>query len=164
MVIINEIPGQAVKERGAAKYPDDFPHLQGTDKSFVAWREDGQWHVETTLSGEALQQELAALPKDHSFYKVSGIRDSAKEGWFKDSQTARIEVETPLGVIIAEVAGDREYPGIYLSFRRYGESYEQTAALLESNEPGNVRLLVWRDEKECDEYSHEFPIEHGEVL
>lgn len=62
--IINEMPAKAQKEKGHARYPDDFPHLKDTGKDFIAWKEPGgdAWHIETSLSDDALFNELMALP------------------------------------------------------------------------------------------------------
>lgn len=62
--IINEFAGRFKMARGYARYPEDFPHLKDTGKDFFAWKEagSGSWHIETTLSGEALLNELRALP------------------------------------------------------------------------------------------------------
>lgn len=50
---INTIAGQAMAEKGYARYPDDFPHLtQG--KEFTAWRSGDDWEIETILEGQKL--------------------------------------------------------------------------------------------------------------
>lgn len=101
-------------------------------------------------------------------YKVTGIRDSEKEGWYRDNNdcpnccTARTEVETPLGVIIADVSGDSDYPGIWLSFRAAGDDYERTIALLEAEAPDSVALKVWKDERKDESWTHYFPVEQKE--
>ena len=101
-------------------------------------------------------------------YRVTGIRNSKTEGWFTPNcqtpcATARIEINTPLGTIIAEVAGDSAYPGVYLSFRANGSQYEQTVALLEAERKDSIALKVWEDERKSDSYSHYFPINTEEV-
>lgn len=89
-------------------------------------------------------------------YRVSGIRDSEAEGWFKhnpdapQSSTARIDLETALGTIIVEVSGDSMYPGIYLSFRENGKDYERTVALLEVPNNSHAALHVWEDPNKDD--------------
>lgn len=53
MFKINTIPGQAAREKGYARYPEDFPHLtHGAD--FAAWRSGDDWEIETILDGQAL--------------------------------------------------------------------------------------------------------------
>ncbi len=53
MFYINTIPARAAKEKGYARYPEDFPHLtHGTD--FAAWRSGDDWEIETVLVGQAL--------------------------------------------------------------------------------------------------------------
>lgn len=104
-------------------------------------------------------------------YKVFGIRDSEKEGWFKHNQdcpvcaTARTEVETPLGLIIAEVSGDENYPGIWLSFKANSDDYERTIALFEVEARGSVALKVWKDERKGENWTYYFPVEqkNGDV-
>lgn len=64
MYIINEAPGAAAKAKGHAAYPDDFPRLRELPgQDFLAWAEGSDWHVETTLTGDALFQKLRALPE-----------------------------------------------------------------------------------------------------
>ena len=60
MYIINRIPEKAQKEKGYAKYPDDFPHLTD-DKKFIAWKNGENWEIETILSGEELKKRLKSL-------------------------------------------------------------------------------------------------------
>jgi len=93
-----------------------------------------------------------------------GISDSEKQGWFtKESingtHTARIEVGTPLGDIIAEVSGDSYYPGVFLSFRANGDTYERTIALMEASAPDTVDIKIWKDERVNEEYQHCFQVE-----
>jgi len=87
-------------------------------------------------------------------YRVSGIRDSSKEGWFqqnakKQTETAKIEVETPLGTIIAEVCGASSFPGVFLDFLPKGADPAdviQVAMLDSSPSDGDaVSIRVWGD-------------------
>ena len=95
-------------------------------------------------------------------YRVTGIRDSEKEGWYKHSPkwptcfTSRTEVETPLGIIIVDVASDSDYPGVWLSFRENGEEYERTVALFEAESPERVALKVWEDEQDGGDWTQRF--------
>lgn len=57
---INTIPGQAVKGKGHASSPEDFPHLR-PGEDFVSWRVGTDWEIETTLSGKALSERLRTL-------------------------------------------------------------------------------------------------------
>ena len=69
------------------------------------------------------------------------------------SPTSRIAIETPLGLMFAELSGDSNYPGIYICIEQenktYGK-YERQLALVECTPdmPGNdthsLRLLTWR--------------------
>lgn len=101
-------------------------------------------------------------------YRVTGISDSEKEGWYKHNNdrqsccTTRTEVDTPLGTIIAEVSGDEDYPGVWLSFRKNGENYVRTVALLEAESCDSVALKVWRDERENEDWTHYFAIEKSD--
>lgn len=62
--IINEAPDAAAKAKGHATYPDDFPRLREMPgQDFLAWAEGSDWHVETTLTGDALFQKLRTLPE-----------------------------------------------------------------------------------------------------
>lgn len=100
-------------------------------------------------------------------YTVTGIRNSNQEGWFRTPETgdphpwsctARIDVDTPLGTIIVEVSGDSAYPGVYLSFKEAGDSYERTVALLEAESEESVALKVWKDERESEDWTYRFPV------
>lgn len=97
-------------------------------------------------------------------YKIIGIKNSTKEGWYhSDSEhpechTSRAEVETPLGTIIAEVSSDEAYPGVWLSFRINGDTYEKTVALLEAENDEMVALKVWSDEPSNDDWDHRFVV------
>jgi hypothetical protein len=103
---------------------------------------------------------------DKMAYKVFGIKDSQKEGWYQRNKdhpeccTTRTEVETPLGIIVAEVSGDSDYPGVWLSFRANGDTYERTIALLEAESPESVALKVWTDERIREDWTHRFPVEN----
>ena len=69
MFKINTIPGQAAREKGYARYPEDFPHLtHGAD--FAAWRSGDDWEIETILDGQALVDRWNSFCK---FYE-NGIR------------------------------------------------------------------------------------------
>ena len=75
----------------------------------------------------------------------------------------RLEVETPFGQLFAEIGGDTtHYPGIYLGLRKPAGDYEETFALAESTtdtpEDGEhtLRLLVWSEMNDMEEYSNEF--------
>ena len=57
MFKINTIPGQAAREKGYARYPEDFPHLR-PGESFTAWKAGEDWEIETTLDGAALRERL----------------------------------------------------------------------------------------------------------
>jgi len=62
MYVINEIPGAAARKKGHATYPDDFPHLSKLPgQDFTAWRIGADWHIETTLNGDALLEKLKTL-------------------------------------------------------------------------------------------------------
>lgn len=106
-------------------------------------------------------------------YRVRGIKDSEKEGWYKTNPdcpqccTSRIEVDTPLGTIIAEVSSDQSYPGIWLSFASAkdlnddGTPWERTIALLEASSDQSVELKVWADKRQTEDYTDVFPVEHA---
>jgi len=86
-------------------------------------------------------------------YHYTGPCDSKKEGWNKpdaDSELkpGRIEIDTYMGTLIAEVAADSLYPGIWLSFRRPNSCYEQTVALLEDTRHEGISLRVWEGNKD----------------
>lgn len=96
-------------------------------------------------------------------YRVTGIRDSEKEGWFKSNPenricTSRTEVDTPLGTIIVDVSNDSDYPGVWLSFRENNETYERTVALFEAESPESVALKVWEDERINEDYTKYFSV------
>lgn len=160
MVYINKYVHEASEKRGYAVFPDDFPHLRDTGKDFVAWREGADWHVETTVTGDVLQERMSGLNKfPESRYYAAGNRDSDTHGWMKDQDpetTARIVLDTPEGSLIAKVAPDAECPGIYLTFKRPGDGREQTVALLQAASCEDVSLHVWGEERNADTYQHLF--------
>ena len=94
-------------------------------------------------------------------YKVSGPRDSEKDGWFDHAlrQTARIELMTSKGDIIADVGGDSDYPELYICYRERGKTFEQSIACIGTSEyngfPGEapekgVSVLIWADSSNPD--------------
>ena len=44
MFKINTIPGQAAREKGYARYPEDFPHLTH-DADLAAWKSGDDWEI-----------------------------------------------------------------------------------------------------------------------
>lgn len=66
MYRINTIPGEAVKSKGYASYPEDFPHLR-PGEDFTAWKAGEDWEIETTLDGEALRQRFKELERRDNF-------------------------------------------------------------------------------------------------
>ena len=92
---------------------------------------------------------VCAYKKFEASYKVLGPTDSKRDGYFNSKTdgpcTGRIELETPMGTLIAEVAGDQSYPGFCLSLRRPGKQWEQTVALLECPDDDMVVLHRWDD-------------------
>jgi len=98
-----------------------------------------------------------------------GVSDSEKQGWVANTpdgntQTARIEVETPLGVIIAEVSPASDYPGIALSFRPYNDTFERTVALMEASSADTVDMKVWEDERLNEDWQHCIQIEKSKPM
>lgn len=165
MVYINKYVREASKERGYAVFPDDFPHLRDTGKDFVAWREGADWHVETIVTGDVLQERMSGLNKfPESRYYAAGNRDSDTHGWMMNQDpetTAHIVLDTPEGSLIAKVAPDAECPGIYLTFKRLGEDREQTVALLQAAPGEDVSLRVWEHERKKEAYQHQFYMNGG---
>lgn len=112
-------------------------------------------------------------------YRVEGIRDSEREGWFratelaKDAtQTAAIRITFPEGEIIAEVAGDSAYPGIFLTAKDRKTNQERTMAILERPETppveecdGKMFLYIYGN-KDSDDWTErirvEFPSEEAD--
>jgi len=79
-------------------------------------------------------------------------------------QDNRLEVQTQFGTLIAEPAGNPDYPGIYLYLAaedESGEKQELTYALLEAAKDTprsgetELRLLVYAND-DSDDYSHSF--------
>lgn len=66
MYHINTIPGEAVKLKGYASYPEDFPHLR-PGEDFTSWKAGEDWEIETTLDGETLHQRLKKLERRDNF-------------------------------------------------------------------------------------------------
>ena len=92
-------------------------------------------------------------------YKVLGPTDSKRDGYMVDKRkdgdpvmTGRIELETPMGTLIAEVAGNQDFPGLYLSLRRPDDPdrWEKTVALLECPDNDVVMLHLWNSEDDGD--------------
>lgn len=104
---------------------------------------------------------LAEVQEASSGYHSTGIKDSRKEGWYRTGEDGRVEtsrlvVDTPVGKIIAEVAGDQSYPGIYLDFLPlHAESGEETQVALLDFSPSdgnNVSIRVWGDPEKDETY------------
>lgn len=73
-------------------------------------------------------------------------------------RTDRLEVETPLGTLIASVSPDPNYPGIYIDLKRDGCPYEAAVALAEcmpaeDGKPGYIMCRTWGDAMQED-YTH----------
>ena len=72
--------------------------------------------------------------------------------------TSRIELNTPFGILFAELSGDSNYPGIYINIEQEDADgkYERQLALVECtpdiSEPGKntLRLLAWRKDDNAD--------------
>ena len=97
----------------------------------------------------------------NSMYRSIGIKDSRKEGWYRKGKDGRVEtsrlvVETPAGKIIAEVASDPSYPGIYLDFLPlHAEPGEEMQVALFDFSPSNgnsVSIRVWGDPEKDETY------------
>lgn len=76
MYHINTIPGQAAKENGFTRYPEDFPHLAFGNR-FAAWKSGEDWEIETTLDGEAF---VRAFNNYMNALKKSSYRPTIKIG------------------------------------------------------------------------------------
>jgi hypothetical protein len=68
------------------------------------------------------------------------------------NQTGRIEINTPFGKLFAELAGDTDYPGIYICIEQENDvdgKYERQLVLVECTtdvpETGkkSMRLFAW---------------------
>ena len=73
-------------------------------------------------------------------------------------QNKTLKTDTPIGAeIVAEVATDVNFPGIYLFYNKPGEEYsDRNTALLEWNDiKKQLRLCVWGDEN-SEDFTHEF--------
>ena len=65
MFIINQKAGEAARQRGFARFPEDFEKLgRGTNSAFIWWRDGENIKIETTLNGENLQKELSQLRRE----------------------------------------------------------------------------------------------------
>ena len=62
---INEHPGRMARENGAARYPDDFPHLE-EGKDFAAWNTGGEWNIETILPPKEIRKKMEQLLQEES--------------------------------------------------------------------------------------------------
>ena len=97
--------------------------------------------------------------KFEASYKVLGPTDSKRDGYMVDKRkdgdpvmTGRIELETPMGTLIAEVAGGQNFPGLFLSLRRPNDpdKWEKPVALLECPANDVVMLHIWDSENDGD--------------
>ena len=77
----------------------------------------------------------------------------------KSNLTNRIEVQTPYGILFAEITGDSNYPGIYVCIQQENAvdgKYERQLALVEctpdipENGEHTLRLLAWRKDENED--------------
>ena len=64
MFHINTVPGQAAKQKGFARYPEDFPHL-APGEDFSAWRSGDDWEIETTLVDKELIAQIGKFMEKH---------------------------------------------------------------------------------------------------
>ena len=73
--------------------------------------------------------------------------------------TNRIEIETPFGILFAELSGDSDYHGIYICLEHEDDingKYERQLALVEcapdipNNGNHSLRLLAWRNDDNGD--------------
>lgn len=130
-------------------YNDDSAYCVNSNLDNVNWR-----ICESDTTEKAAEPELPC-------YKVSGPRDSEKDGWYDQnlSHTARIELMTKKGDIIAEVGGDRDYPELCICYRERGKTFEQSIACVGTDEYGGfpgkapekgVSVLIWADSANPD--------------
>lgn len=49
MFIINQKPGEAAKEKGFARFPEDYARLQPGQVA-TAWKDGDDWQIETTTN------------------------------------------------------------------------------------------------------------------
>ena len=95
--------------------------------------------------------------KNKTRYEFSG-NQSSDNGWYKDEETAQIDVFTPHGVITAMVSYDPEYPGIYLVYTDKNGK-ERTVCILEHDTTAkDIALKVWENELENEDYQHRFRV------
>ena len=105
-----------------------------------------------------LKLDVDSLAQD--FYKQMLCSHIAISNWCMDQilKAKRIEVESSLGRIFAEVGGNSDYPGIYLGIVGNGEEIERTYALAEtikSGEQYELHLVVWSTDDYGDpDYVH----------
>ena len=85
---------------------------------------------------------------------------------------SRIAIETPLGLLFAELSRDSNYPGIYIGIEQENKTdgkFERQLALVECKPdiPGNdthsLRLLAWRRDDNGD-YTDSVMFESVEML
>lgn len=62
---INEHPGRMARENGAARYPDDFPHLE-EGQDFAEWNTGGEWNIETILPPKEVREKMEQLLQEES--------------------------------------------------------------------------------------------------
>ena len=99
----------------------------------------------------------AMVLKNKTRYEFSG-NQSSDNGWYKDEETAQIDVFTPHGVITAMVSYDPEYPGIYLLYTDKNGK-ERTVCILEHDTTAkDIALKVWENELENEDYQHRFHV------
>jgi hypothetical protein len=76
--------------------------------------------------------------------------------------TNRIEINTPFGVLFAELSGNSDYPGIYICIEQENDvdgKYERQLALVECTPDmpnigdKSMRLLAW-GESDNDDYTN----------
>lgn len=105
-------------------YNDVSAYCVNSNHDNVNWR-----IMETDVRAS---KPTTSLPR----YTVTGPRDSNREGWFGGDmrQTARIELMTENGDIIAEVGGDSDFPEMWIGFRKKGTTFEQNIACVGTDE------------------------------
>ena len=162
MIVFSEDKNFALNNNNVLYYATSRPTASGMC-DLVAYIGAG----ESVQLARGTKEELQAIIKDIAIadkngqeaytVAVSDMKGAESEEALKNDTRYTLPVNG--GELIIDPARDADYPGVYVSFRPQGQSYDYTLALLESPyddgdatdpERNSVRFHLWENPKTDD--------------